>query len=266
MASGAPPLEPRYLSDLQAGYETRFTAQVVALPPGGVVLSETLFYPTGGGQPADRGVLRLPDGSRVEVVDVGHQGGATLHRLGKKGASALQRGMDVVGEIDWPRRHAHMRAHTAQHLLSALAFRRFGLRTEKAQVSAKGGQLDLEKPLAGPDALKELEREANGSFFTRHVPVRLQFVTREMFDRIPNRSGTGKLPPGVDRVRLVIIGEADLAPCGGTHLSDTIEVGEVRMGPPVALPLGGVRLSFELSPEPASVSPGESGASSTPSA
>lgn len=240
--------EPRYLSSLEAGYERRFEAEVVAVPPGGVLLSETLFYATGGGQPSDRGTLSLPDGSRVEVVEVGHQGGATLHRLAKKGSSSLQRGMRVVGEIDWERRHAHMRAHTAQHLLSALAYRRFGLRTEKAQVSVKGGLFDLERALPSPGAAIELEREANSSFFSQHVPVRLSFVSRQEFEGIPNRSGTGKLPPGVERIRLVHIGESDLAPCGGTHVRDTVEVGPVVLSPPQPLPLGGVRVSFSFAP------------------
>ena len=257
------PPEPRYLTSLDAGYETRFEAEVVSVPPGGVVLSESLFYPTGGGQPCDQGTLRLPNGSTVDVVDVGHQGGATLHRLARKGASSVQRGMRVVGEINWPRRHAHMRSHTAQHLLSALAYRRFGLRTEKAQVSAKGGQFDLERPLP-EGALEALGKEANEEFFTRHVPVRVSFVTREEFEKIPNRSGTGKLPPGVDRVRLITIGEADLAPCGGTHLRDTIEVRPVQLAPALPLPLGGVRVSFSLAPEGPS-GPGD-GASATPPA
>lgn len=263
---GADLAEPRYLTSLDAGYETRFEAEVVALPPGGVVLSQSLFYPTGGGQPCDQGTLLLPDGSKVEVIDVGHQGGSTIHRLGrmgKKGPAALQRGMRVVGEIDWARRHAHMRAHTAQHLLSALAYRRLGLRTERSQVSARGGQLDLERPLPGA-GLETLLSEANTGFFTQHVPVRLSFVSREEFERIPNRSGTGKLPPGVERVRLVLIGEADLAPCGGTHLRDTAEVGPVTFAPPTALPLGGVRLSFALAPAP---TPGPAGgATATPPA
>ena len=258
------PAEPRYLTDLEAGYERRFEADVVAVPPGGVVLSDTLFYPTGGGQPCDRGTLTLPDGSRVEVVDVGHQGGATVHRLAKKGASALQRGMHVVGEIDWERRHAHMRAHTAQHLLSALTYRRFGLRTEKAQVSAKGGSFDLERAPEDPAFLATLEGEANEGFFTRHVPVHLQFATREEFERIPNRSGTGKLPPGVERVRLVVIGEADLAPCGGTHLKDTIEVGRVALAPPLPLPVGGIRVQFSFAQEGMPRAPSGPGAPPTP--
>lgn len=265
------PAEPRYLTDLEAGYEARFEARVVALPPGGVVLSESLFYPTGGGQPCDQGFLHLPDGSKLEVVDVGHQAGATLHRLARKGsssssssASSLQRGMAVVGEIDWTRRHAHMRAHTGQHLLSALAFRTFQLRTDRSQVNARGGHFDLERPFPDPEAWKALGREANEGFFTRQVPVHLSFVSREEFERIPNRSGSGKLPAGVERVRLVTIGEADLAPCGGTHVRDTAEVGPVILAPPTPLPTGGVRVSFTLGTMPPVAPRDRSSTPSTP--
>lgn len=246
--------EPRYLTDLEAGYEVRFASEVVALPPGGVVLQETLFYPTGGGQPCDLGTLTTPDGTVVPVVDVGHQGGLTVHRVGKKGAQALQRGMTVRGEIDWSRRFTHMRLHTSQHLLSALAFRRFGVRTTSAQLSGRGAYLDLERPLPEASSVTSLEEEANRDFFARHVPVHLRFVTREELLQIPNRSDPGKLPPSVSRVRLVVIGEEDLAPCGGTHLRDTMEVGGIRGLRTEPRPGGGVRLSYELA-EPSSSAP-----------
>lgn len=250
-----PATEPRYLTSLEAGYETTFEAEVVALPPGGVVLSESLFYPVGGGQPADRGTLTTAQGQVVDVVDVTHQGGATLHRLGRKVAPVLQRGQRVRGEIDWNRRFTHMRLHTAQHLLSALAYRRWGIRTDGARLSGRSGYLDLERPPERPEMVEELLREGNDSFFSRHVPVTLRFVSREEFATLPNRSGSGKLPTGVERVRLVVIGDADLAPCGGTHLLDTAQVGGVRGLPTAPLPAGGLRISFELSadvplPEP----------------
>jgi Ser-tRNA(Ala) deacylase AlaX len=244
---GSPPApEPRYLRDLEAGYQTSFEAEIVSLPPGAAVLSETLFYATGGGQPCDQGTLVLPDGERVPVVDVSHQGGLTLHRLGRRSGPALRRGMQVRGEIDWPRRYAHMRLHTAQHLLSALAYRRFGLRTDRAQLSGRQGYLDLERPLADAAAEEALFREANEAYFSLPVPLSLRFVTREEFAALPNRSGSGKLPPGVEEVRLVVIGEADLAPCGGTHLRNTSEVRGVRGLPSKPLPTGGQRISFEL--------------------
>lgn len=246
MVAPSAPSEPRYLTDLAAGYLRSFEAEVTALPPGAVVLSETLFYPTGGGQPCDQGTLVTSNGDVVPVVDVGHQGGLTLHRLGKKGGSMLQRGMRVRGEIDWSRRYTHMRLHTAQHLLSALAYRRFGLRTDRAQLSGRGGYLDLEKTLPGTTEETELFREANEEYFRKHITVSLRFVDREGFAQLPNRSGTGKLPPGVERVRLVVIGGVDLAPCGGTHLRDTFEVEGVRALPTRSLPGGGARLSFEL--------------------
>lgn len=186
-APAASSSEPRYLLDLDAGYLKEFEAEVTALPPGAVVLSETLFYPTGGGQPCDQGALVLPSGERVPVVDVGHQGGLTLHRLGRKSGAGLQRGMRVRGEIDWPRRYTHMRLHTAQHLLSALAFRKFQVRTDRAQLSGRGGYLDLERPLPGPSEMAALYQEANEQFFQRHVPVSLRFLGREEFAQLPNR-------------------------------------------------------------------------------
>ena len=121
--------ELAYLPTLDAAYERTFTARVVALPPGAVVLDRTLFYPAGGGQPTDRGVLAGPDGVALPVADVVKSGAVVLHRLGRGARPSLRIGDEVRGTIDWDRRYGHMRLHTAQHLLSALVFRRTGRKT-----------------------------------------------------------------------------------------------------------------------------------------
>lgn len=238
--------EPRYLRDLEAGYLRTFEAEVVALPPGAAVLSETLFYPTGGGQPCDQGTLLPPDGERVPVVDVGRQGGLTLHRLGRKSGSTLQRGMRVRGEIDWPRRYTHMRLHTAQHLLSARIFSRFTLRTRKAELSGRGATLDLDGPLEAA-ALPALSADLEEAV-ARPRDVRVRFVPRAEWDRNPmsERSGLVPLPRQVDPVRIVEIDATDACPCGGTHVRSTGELGPIVLHPPVPIAGGASRVSFSL--------------------
>ena len=151
--------ELAYLADIADAYVRTFRAPCVALPPGAVVLDRTYFYPTGGGQPSDRGTLELADGGRLEVVDVSKSGPAVVHRV-KSPAPAPARpaiGDELDGTLDWARRHLHMRLHTAQHLLSARMFERTGRRTRKASLSGMRASLDLDGPLA-PDILGPVRR------------------------------------------------------------------------------------------------------------
>ena len=238
--------EPGYLRSLDAGYETTFHAQVLSLPPGGVLLSATLFYPTGGGQPCDQGELVNPQGDRIRVTEVEHRSGAVFHRVPSTGQGKLARGMPVEGRIDWPRRYQHMRAHTAQHLLSALVFRRHGIPTERARLGGSGGSFDLVRPLPSEESRKEILEEANREFFTRSVPVSLAFVPPEEFTREPGRSSAARLPQGLSELRLVVIRGIDRTPCGGTHVRDTSEVGWVEAEPTLPLPGGGQRVRFRF--------------------
>lgn len=238
--------EPLYLTSMEAAYLRTFEAEVVATPPEGVVLSQSLFYAVGGGQEADHGRLTLPDGKEVRVVDVRRMARRVVHRLEKGGASRFQVGMHVRGEIDWPRRYTHMRLHTAQHLLSALSFERYGLRTTEAAMSGNGGHIDMDGPFPNPSAPATLERMANETYFERPVPVRMQMVTRGEFEALPGRSSAKGLPPGITQVRLILIEGIDRCPCGGTHVKSTDEVRSLRILPQSsASPLPN-RMAFEL--------------------
>lgn len=231
---------------MDAAYLKVFEAQVVAAPPDGVTLSQTLFYPEGGGQEADHGTLSTPDGRKVDVVDVRRKSGAIVHRLERGGTARFQVGMHVTGELDWSRRYTNMRLHTAQHLLSALAFDRFGLKTTEASMHGMGGSIDLDGPLPDPSAAAALEKVANEQFFTRPVPVNIRMVSKEEFERMPGRSSGKPLPPSVTTVRLILIEGIDMCPCGGTHVRTTGEVGGVRLVPEREPQRSDARISFVL--------------------
>lgn len=240
--------ELAYLADMPAAYVRTFRARIVALPPGGVVLDRTYFYPTGGGQPNDRGTLELPDGARLEVVDVSKSGPSVVHRVkGPAGAAARPTiGTEVGGAIDWERRHRHMRLHTAQHLLSARIFARADRRTRKATMNGTRALLELDGPLPPGtlDGCADDLREA----VDHPRPVSIQHIPRAEWDRHPSagRSGLVPLPAQVDPVRVIAIDGLDLCPCGGTHLRSTGEIGGVRLGPPEPLGDGGTRVILEL--------------------
>jgi misacylated tRNA(Ala) deacylase len=241
--------ELAYLADEDAAYTREFVAKVVALPPGGVVLDRTFFYPAGGGQQADHGSLAPHKGAPYTVVDVTKSGAAAIHRVRRPpaGTSAtLQVGDEVEGRIDWERRHRHMRLHTGQHLLSALIFVRTGVRTRDAAMSGTGGTVDLERALPVSATTASLASEAN-AILAEGRRVSIHHVSREEWERNPTpRSGLVTLPRQVDPVRIIEIAGLDACPCGGTHVRSTTEVGTIALDPAVPLALGAVRVPFRL--------------------
>ena len=240
--------ELAYLADMPSAYVRTFRARIVSLPPGGVVLGRTFFYPAGGGQPGDRGTLRLDDGTEVAVVDVVRSGPSVLHRVRAPPAVVhrLGAGVEVEVTLDWERRHRHMRLHTAQHLLSARVFVRTRLRTRKAVLAGLRATIDLEGSLP-PGLERELANDL-ASVVDEDRPVTILQVPRREWDREPTaeRSGLVPLPPQVDPVRVIAIDRSDVCPCGGTHVRSTGEIGRVTVEPAVPPPDRGSRLTVTL--------------------
>lgn len=205
-------------------YLRRCEATVVAADTGGIELDRTVFYPRGGGQPGDTGSLRSADGVLTPITDTIHgEGGRVLHV--PAGDAALPApGTRVEGEIDWARRHAHMRMHTCLHLLgSVLRFPVTG-----GNVGAGRSRLDFDMPEV-PD--KEAVEEALNALVRRDVPVGFFWISDEELDARPELVRTLSVSPprGAGRIRLVEIPGIDLQPCGGTHVSRTGEIGPVRV-------------------------------------
>ena len=240
--------ELAYLPDLPSAYVRSFHARVTAQPPGAVVLDRTYFYPAGGGQPCDRGILRTASGATLDVIDVVKSGPAVLHRVRADPAAVreVRVGGELEGELDWDRRYRHMRLHTGQHLLSARLFARSGLRTRAARLAGAGATIDLEGPVASDvwGAVLDDLRDA----VEHPQPVRIRAVPRAEWDAHPaaGRSGLVPLPAQLDPVRVVEIDETDTCPCGGTHVRSTGEIGVVRGLPIVPLPGGSSRVAFTL--------------------
>jgi misacylated tRNA(Ala) deacylase len=207
-------------------YARSCPARVVGADARGVILDRTVFYPTGGGQPGDTGVLRLADGTVLKVADTlkGVEPDTVAHVL-EPGAQAPAPGTALVAEIDWERRHRHMRIHTCLHLLSAV----LPYPVTGGQVSADKGRLDFDIPEAILDK-DELTAKLNALIAADHA-VGQRWITDAELAAQPDlvKTMSVKPPTGAGSVRLVEVAGLDLQPCGGTHVAHTVEIGRVEV-------------------------------------
>jgi len=185
-----------------------------------------VFYPMGGGQPGDGGMLRRADGTEVPIADTrkGEQPGQILH-VPAEGAPSLSVGDKVMAEIDWQRRYRLMRMHTCLHVLCAVV----PGGVTGGSVGEGRGRLDFDLPDPTLDK-DQVTAELNRLIEENH-PVRFRWITDEEMAASPDlvRTMSVKPPSGQGRVRLVEIEGVDLQPCGGTHLASTGEIGRVRV-------------------------------------
>jgi Ser-tRNA(Ala) deacylase AlaX len=198
-----------------------------------VVLTSTIFYPEGGGQPADRGAL-----GGADVVDVQRaESGEIVHRV----ASAPDLDESVELRLDWRRRFDLMQQHTAQHLITAIADDEFDLPTTSFHLGEDYSAIELDAEVIGPKILEKLEARVNEEI-RRAVDVGFRFVERDLVDTNTVRSRA--LPAGLgDEIRLVEIDGIDLNTCGGTHVRSTAELQVIKfIGTDPAR--GGTRLSY----------------------
>ncbi len=220
--------EPLYRDD---AYARDCTATVTAINErGGVVLDRTVFYPTGGGQPGDAGVLAWDGGETPIALAVkGDAPGEVVH-VPSEGATLPPVGATVTARLDWETRHRHMRVHTALHLLSVV----IPLPVTGGSISAAKGRLDFDMPEA-PGDKEALETRLN-ELIAADYPVSAEWITDTELAANPGlvKTMAVKPPMGQGRVRLVRIGTGgdtiDLQPCGGTHVRSTAEIGPVRFG------------------------------------
>ncbi len=199
-------------------------ARVVAAGPEGVVLDQTVFYPMGGGQPGDTGTLIFDDGQRIAVTDT-RKGEAGIVHLLAPGSEAPSVGSELTAEIDWDRRHRHMRMHTSLHLLCAV----IPAGVTGGQIGAERSRLDFDPGEVVFDKDK-IEAEINRLIGEDH-PVAPRWIDEAELDAKPDlvRTMSVKPPRGAGKIRLLDIANVDLQPCGGTHVARTGEIGRVAV-------------------------------------
>lgn len=215
-------LEDAYLRDV-SGYVIDITEE------GGIVLDESIFYATSGGQPGDSGVLNW-DGGQMEIATTIKGENGLIILIPSEPAPLPAVGEKVVQRLNWERRHRHMRVHTALHLLSVV----IPLPVTGGSIAADKGRLDFNMPEA-PQDKAALETQLN-AMIGLDLPISQEWITEAELDANPGMVKTMSVAPprGAGRIRLIRIGggakTVDLQPCGGTHVHRTHEIGAVRIG------------------------------------
>lgn len=196
----------------------------------GVILNRTAFYPTGGGQPSDTGLIK-GNGGEAEVMDVQWNNGNVLHRVGKV-EGTIDAGDSVKGRIDWSRRYSLMRNHTAAHLITE------AIRVVVGRpVKVVGSGLDVDKvhlDLVVDGSLRPLFgqiEEAANRLVRENKPVRTVIMNREDAEKRVKKfhESLNTLPAEVTQVRIVEVEGVHACACGGTHVLTTGEIGAIKL-------------------------------------
>lgn len=212
-------------------YARSCEAQVVSLNDrGGIILDRTVFYATSGGQPGDCGTIVCGSNQIAIATAVYGDTRSEIVHVPAEGQALPSRGEQVELQLDWRKRHAYMRVHTALHLLCALV----PFPVTGGQISADGGRLDFDIPDPSAVDRAALNVEINRLIKEDH-PVFASFISDTDLMAQPElvRTMSVKPPMGSGQVRLVGIGKngkIDLQPCGGTHVRSTGEIGVVSVG------------------------------------
>ena len=212
------------LSQLDS-YARSCDATVLEAGPDGIRLDRTVFYPAGGGQPGDTGLLRLEDGRTIPITDAAKDGADSVLHVVPAGTELPPPGSKVVAEIDWERRHRHMRMHTCLHLLCSVVH---GGVTGGAIGDGKG-RLDFDLPDQALD--KDALTERLNQLVAGDHAVTVRSISEDELDRNPElvRTMSVKPPRGSGQIRFIEIEGVDRQPCGGTHVRRTGEIGRVAV-------------------------------------
>ena len=217
---------PLYLED---AYQTRAEGCVTGITEqGGIILDQSLFYATSGGQPGDNGTL-IWDDQDIEITTTIKGEGESIVLIPAEGATRPAVGQAVKQDINWDMRYAHMRMHTALHLLSVV----IPLPVTGGAITAVKGRLDFDMPEAPDD--KDALTEMLNAIIARNFDITERWISDAELDANPGLVKTMSVQPprGAGRIRLVRIGDVseqvDLQPCGGTHVAKTGEIGRVAI-------------------------------------
>ena len=211
-------------------YQKIFEAQVIGhdIDLNGLILNQSIFYPGGGGQPADKGTITFSKNT-IQLEAVKFSAGKLVHILPHQ-VQLPNIGEDISGEIDWQYRYQLMRTHTAMHVLCGVIFRDYGASVTGGNMSPQKGRMDFEFASLQKDLVSLIENSVNLEI-SKSLPVSWQEIPREQALKIPDliRTKINLVPENISFIRVVEIDSLDLQADGGTHVRNTSEVGSIRI-------------------------------------
>ena len=215
-----------YFPDVESCYIKEFDATITRASAEGVILDRTAFYPTGGGQLHDTGILEIND-KTYNVVDVKKMGNEVLHIL--DGEVEAKPGDGVHGIIDWDRRYGNMRMHTAQHLISAIIYDLYGSTTVGNQLYPDRARIDFSPLTKDQLDVEEVER-----IFAQKVSEALEVIIYhrprdELLSDSRVRVNLDRIPKLATELRIVEIDGYDICPCAGTHVRSLGELAPIKI-------------------------------------
>lgn len=214
-----------YMEDIDGNYIKEFEASVTRDGDDFIVLDKTAFYPEGGGQPSDTGIISW-DGKESRVIKV-EKKGDIIHRLE---GEVPDEGTDVSCKLDWGKRYQHMKLHTAQHLFSAVIYEEFRGETVGNQIYTDYSRVDFEPVDLSDEDVQKIEDEIN-EIIEDAVPVKVYEEDRSTLEMEieEGRVNLSLLPKSIKKLRVIDISGHDICPCAGTHVKNTEEIGGVKI-------------------------------------
>ncbi len=210
---------------LKDSYMKQFDAKVIKAEGKEIILDKTAFYPQGGGQPSDTGVI-VCEGKEYKVLQVRKKEGEAVHEVDSEG---IKEGEAVTGMIDWTRRHKLMRGHTACHLLSYVVNKETGALITGNQIGEERCRIDFDLENFDREQIKSFEEKTN-ELIKSGAEVTIRELPREEAFKIPTIVKLKNvLPPSVEMIRVVSIEGLDEQACGGTHVKDIKEIGRIEI-------------------------------------
>jgi len=213
-----------YMDDIEGNYIKEFQANVTKNKKDYICLDKTAFYPFGGGQPSDTGVIKW-DSKESKVKEVIKKGDTIKHIIeGEKPPVGTQ----VTARIDWDKRYSHMKMHSAQHIISGIIFDDYNARTVGNQIHAEYSRVDFFPIKFTDEDLEKIEKKFN-EIVKQNLNIKIYNEARESLEKRVNqqRANLDLLPKFIKILRIVEIEGFDICPCAGTHVKNTSEIPEI---------------------------------------
>ncbi|MFW9989753.1 MAG: alanine--tRNA ligase-related protein [Candidatus Odinarchaeota archaeon] len=204
-------------------YRTKFTAKVKLIYEEGVILDKTLFYPESGNQASDVGNLKIKD-EKFNVIKVTKDKNYIIHHISSEFKSKINIGDVVEGKIDWDNRNGIMKAHSSQHIFSAIIKNKYNIETNRAIINYEDVFLQISQEI-DYDQLSEILTEVNKIYTTNNLKVNATIISYKEAEEISKKIRS--VIANESQVRLIEIEGLDLVCCGGTHVKNSTEIGPI---------------------------------------